>query len=239
MKNRYSYLGSMVLVFLILSAVLMPSALAEEEEYCRPLYYGEINVDLLDYQPCSDCGLFYMKIDLSGIPEKDPPFLVEDGIKLAYYMQEDQNIDINGLYEGYLICTYNETDLRLNQAIEWDKINYILNHKQGDWEDIQDAIWIYTGDITKSQASTLGKAMYDEAEAEGKDFRPGPLEMLGIYIYLPNQDTTTLGLNYDVQDLLIEVQLPFDYHVPELPLGTLTALATMMAALFIKYRKEL
>ena len=55
------------------------------------------------------------------------------------------------------------------ESIDWLKINYILNHKQGSKMDIQQAIWYFTGDLMYSEISSNAKAMVNAANANPYD----------------------------------------------------------------------
>jgi hypothetical protein len=55
------------------------------------------------------------------------------------------------------------------QTSHWDKINYLLNHKQGNQASIQQAIWFYTNDEDCS-ADSDASAMVADAEAHGAGF---------------------------------------------------------------------
>jgi len=86
----------------------------------------------------------------------------------------------------------------------WDKINYLLNHKNGTIEDIQVAMWLlngtYAGTFPETPAAT---AMFDDAEANGGGFLPGPGEIVAVVLCVDgNSGAGTF------QDTLIELVLP-------------------------------
>jgi hypothetical protein len=79
----------------------------------------------------------------------------------------------------------------------WDMINYILNHKQGEMMDIQQAIWYFMKypDGTPEAAWRPGytptpaaQAIVDDALANGGGFVPGLGEVVGVICY-PEEDT--------------------------------------------------
>lgn len=85
----------------------------------------------------------------------------------------------------------------------WDMINYILNHKQGSAQDIQQAIWYFMrmdGEYNPSGAGAW--TMINDALENGAGFIPGPSQVTAIICYptilFPNQP--------DVQISIIEVQ---------------------------------
>jgi hypothetical protein len=80
---------------------------------------------------------------------------------------------------------------------KWDMVNYVLNHKQGNAEDIQQAIWhfISLGDnYTASSANAL--AMINDADVNGTGFIPGSGEVVAVICY---------PVDVDVQISIIEV----------------------------------
>lgn len=94
----------------------------------------------------------------------------------------------------------------------WDMVNYILNHKQGNMMDIQDAIWYFIkmgnlGWWNGSAPSVTSLAIVNEALSNGKDYVPRQGELLAV-ICLP---TTTL-----TQITLIEIRIP---QPPTAPVG--------------------
>lgn len=66
------------------------------------------------------------------------------------------------------------------QHTNWDKVNYLLNHKRGTAEDIQGAIWHFIGGPVASDdpdfypPSAVTLEMIAEADANGEGFVPGP-----------------------------------------------------------------
>jgi hypothetical protein len=99
------------------------------------------------------------------------------------------NFDItNGTYPGWCIQKNIEMTQNVNHRValyssydpsmpddfkseNWDKINYIINHKKGDRESIQKAIWNYT-DNENCSSDPDAQAMVDDAEQNGLGFVP-------------------------------------------------------------------
>lgn len=96
-------------------------------------------------------------------------------------------------YSGYPypICAYStyadENELpALLQAIHWDKVNYIINHKgSASVMQIQTAIWYYTlnGAGYTPGADPVVDALIAAAEANGNGFAPEDGELMGIVLY--------------------------------------------------------
>jgi len=64
------------------------------------------------------------------------------------------------------------------QGIAWDKVNYILNHKQGSWNDMQQAFWYYSDGVPPSTA--IAQAIVADAEAHGTGFIPLPGQIKAV-----------------------------------------------------------
>jgi len=81
-------------------------------------------------------------------------------------------------------------------SIDWLKINYILNHKQGSMMDVQEAIWYFTGDLGYSEISTPAQSMVNAANANPYD---PATDMVLAVICLPQSDP-------DAQNSIIEIR---------------------------------
>lgn len=87
------------------------------------------------------------------------------------------------------------------QGLPWNKINYLLNHKNGSFLEIQDAISILIGQRV-AVPGTPPALMAAEAEANGGSFVPGPGQVLAVLLYSD-------GFSGDMyQEMIIEVEVP-------------------------------
>ena len=92
----------------------------------------------------------------------------------------------------------------------WDKVNYLLNHKQGSRYDVQKALWKILGaDGTSLVVDpkinlSVVNAMVADANANGAGFVPGPGEFVAVLIF----NDGFVGRGEANQDTLIEVQVP-------------------------------
>jgi hypothetical protein len=96
--------------------------------------------------------------------------------------------------------------------MEWDKVNYVLNHKQGGPQDVQQAIWNFINMNGGYSAETdLAQAMVAEAEASGTGFIPEDTQVMAVIcdpLYLFPGDE-------EVQVSIIEVTVPSSGSVPD------------------------
>jgi len=118
----------------------------------------------------------------------------------------------NGIYLGWCIDTHTtiprDTELSVMlyssceppmdlEGYEWDKVNYILNHKPATamMMDIQEAIWYYVdlyAPFTPSRPLAL--AIVADAEANGAGFVPGPGEVVAVICYPEDPDTAQMTI---------------------------------------------
>jgi len=108
----------------------------------------------------------------------------------------------------------------------WDMVNYILNHKQGEVADIQEAIWCFINMAGNySPSSVTAMAIVNDALANGNGFIPQIGELMAV-ICVP---VILLPEPVFVQISIIEL---LDPVVPEFPSFMITLLF-MIAALLI------
>ncbi len=109
---------------------------------------------------------------------------------VAYYESDTVPLVVDGV-------------VSLGDPVPWDRLNYLLNHKQGGREDIQAAIWeLIWGDATTLELTADALAMLDDAEAFGDGYEPGPGDVVAVILYLD-------GLQQEgYQEVVIEVPVP-------------------------------
>jgi hypothetical protein len=96
--------------------------------------------------------------------------------------------------------TYNNPPAPAAGSSAYNKINYLLNNKQGTVQDVQDAIWGLTSGVPPTSATAL--PLYNDANANGAGFVPGPGQIIGVYLYVDGYSAT------GGQEFLIEVTNP-------------------------------
>jgi hypothetical protein len=86
----------------------------------------------------------------------------------------------------------------------WSRVNYILNHKKGEVQDIQEAIWYFinlnSGYLPQRSVTW---AIIDDANANGTNFVPTANQIVTVIAY-PVYVTNP----YEVQISIIEVTVP-------------------------------
>ena len=198
-------LAVFALVFLVFFTVnsvyaAVPSINLPSEEVTLTIQY-----------PSHEC---YYYIWLSDVP---PGYHVSNGRYIGWCVDEHHYIYNGGTYRARMYSSYDPANPHPDE--DWDMVNYILNNKQGTWEDVQDAIWFFV-DGGRYPNSTAARAMVDDALANGEGFVPGPGQTLAVILYI---DGST-------QIPIIEVTVPIENVVPQYPLGTVMGLVALMAA---------
>jgi hypothetical protein len=128
-------------------------------------------------------------------------------------------------------------------AVEWNKINYIINNKDTyDKFALQAAIWHYSGKAIPAGFPSFDQAECDKiiaaADKNGENFVPTTGQKYAVILYTPVSVSDDLKGNYQ----LIVVELPFpSIPAPEfpslaLPVGMMLGIAG--SVYFIKGRKE-
>ncbi len=117
----------------------------------------------------------------------------------------------------------------------WDLINYVLNHKQGNLTEIQQAIWYFTyvdGDGVYVPSSTVAWTIINDTLENDNGFTPAPGQVTAVICYLvilfPNQP--------DVQISIIEVAS--DPVIPEFPSTMLAPIMLTMSLAILTYTKK-
>jgi hypothetical protein len=91
--------------------------------------------------------------------------------------------------------------------IPWDRVNYLLNHKQGSKWDVQLALWaVAQTDYVGRTLTPAAQVMFDEAVANGDFFIPAPGQIVAVALCADG-----LSGKIDpraIQDTIIEVLVP-------------------------------
>jgi len=157
----------------------------------------------------------------------------------------------NGAYLGWCVDQTAEMErspaihsVRLHSSInppgelaseKWDMVNYILNHKQGDAEDIQQAIWYFihiNGNYTPT--STVAWTIVNDTLANGNGFFPEIGQMIAVICY----PMVLLPEPTDVQISVIEVTNTVIPEFPSFIIIPLLMIATLLASILRRRKKK-
>jgi hypothetical protein len=138
---------------------------------------------------------------LSNVP---PGFIVQNGFYQGWCVDYAGGLTTNEVYKpAFLYLSHGPLPPQLENT-NWDRVNYILNHKQGDSFDVQAAIWHFIGgpipdtDARFIPLSSFAANIIADADAHGAGFVPGPGQISAVI----------LDLGTDAQTNIIEVVCP-------------------------------
>ena len=104
----------------------------------------------------------------------------------------------------------------LDQPVPWDKLNYLLNHKQGTAKEVQTAIWLLIWGEAPFEVTDAVTNMLNDARAS-VNFVPAPGQIIAVLLYID-------GIGHDpkteLQESIIELTVPPYYDRGDLPEGT-------------------
>ena len=142
----------------------------------------------------------YFNLYLSNVPLG---YDVSDDMYPGWCVQRGFMMSQSVLLTVVLYSSYDPDMPLYFQDEDWDKVNYLLNNKQGGRMDIQDAIWYFIGDKPYSSPWT-GQMVFD-ANANGEGFCPSPGEVIAVLIDNDGK------LIYNVQRSILEIVIS-DYE---------------------------
>ena len=147
----------------------------------------------------------FFDITLSNVP---PGYDVSNGMYLGWCIDRTAEMQFDAPHSVTLHSSLNP-DVLADQ--NWTMVNYILNHKQGDREDIQQAIWYFINlDSGYTPLRPTAMEMVDDANANGTGFVPTTEQTVAV-IAMPD---VTFPQAEDVQISIIEVTVPISGSEP-------------------------
>ncbi len=87
------------------------------------------------------------------------------------------------------------------KSMEWNQINYVVNHKKGSKEDIQQAIWHFAGSEKQTTFSVEAAQLIEEANLKGKDYKPAEGELLAV-ICKPDEKKQPVFIEYKLPEAI-------------------------------------
>jgi hypothetical protein len=160
-----------------------------------PVAVQQALVPPIDMMVVGNLPISFLKTTLNHVP---PGFGITNGTYLGWCVDYFALIYPDPTYFPILYLSTGPLPLHL-QNPNWNKVNYILNHKQGDGKDIQFAIWNFIGgpvppsdpDFFPPSATAL--AIIADANANGAAFVPNDSQIVAIILDLgPDVETTII-----------------------------------------------
>jgi len=152
-----------ILTVLMLSGILLTTALA-----AYPI--SDVTMYVVDGTES------YFVITLSGIPAGEE---ISDGDFLGWCVDRNHVMPREEDLPVVLYSSLNPPESLM--GLEWDKVNYLLNNKDSySVDDIQHAIWHFTGWWYYENLQPSVQAIVDEVNTNGDGYVPGPGDVLAV-----------------------------------------------------------
>ena len=122
----------------------------------------------------------YFETKLSEVP---PRYDVTNGTYLGWCI--DRTADMTRSPATHSVFLYSSIEPPAELANErWDLVNYILNHKQGNAQDIQQAMWYFISiDGNYTPETTMAWAIVNDTLANGNGFVPNQGQAISVICY--------------------------------------------------------
>lgn len=165
---------------------------------------GSLNLpsDPVTFYVDGSINTFY-EVNLSNVPSGHS---VSNGLYPAWCIDYFHETSPTGFFQQGVLLSSLSTNLPAHLASDsWDLINYILNHKQGNRDDIQLAMWYFTDGVNWGLTPTA-TAIINDSLANGEGFTPKAGELQAVVL--------DQGPNPPAQAVIIEVPTPEDEEPP-------------------------
>jgi len=138
--------------------------------------------------------------------------LVDFEIYKAWCLAENRPIRRNAIHKVRLYNCYDPNLPPEFRGMEWNQINYVVNHKKGSKEAIQQAIWHFAGSEKQTTFSVEAAQLIEEANLKGKDYKPAEGEFLAV-ICKPDDKKQPVFIEYKIPEA-ININFAPDAIVP-------------------------
>ena len=138
--------------------------------------------------------------------------LVDFEIYKAWCLAENRPIRRNAIHKVRLYNCYAPYLPAEFNGMGWNRINYVINHKKGSKEDIQQAIWHFAGSEKQTTFSVEAAQLIEEANLKGKDYKPAEGEFLAV-ICKPDDKKQPVFIEYKIPEA-ININFAPDAIVP-------------------------
>ena len=140
----------------------------------------------------------------------------------AWCLAKGKPIRRNAIHKIKLYKCY-DPDIPLEfRGMGWNQINYIINHKSGSKEDVQQAIWYFTDSEKPISLGKEASQLAEEANLKGKDYKPADGELIAI-ICRPDKKKQPVFIEYKIPEGTTSYRAPAKPPVPA-SLGPVTPL---------------
>jgi uncharacterized repeat protein (TIGR02543 family) len=155
----------------------------------------------------------YWSITLSNVPSG---YDVTNAIYVGWCCDETFTINNGATLGVKLYSSYDPLDPYTHNVDpgDWNKVDYIINNKQGTADDVQAAIWHYIDSNGGNQADPDVIAMEAAADANGGSFVPTPGQLLAVVLYKEGSQTTFIEVIVPAQNVQLTTTSAYDSPTP-------------------------
>src|SRR3989304_51690 len=191
---------SVVAMIILTSTILISHAIAADDPLKLP---PSTTVVILE---ASNGTQSYFDTKLSAVPAG---YDVTNATYLGWCI--DQSAEMTRSPATHTVTLYSSLSPPGDLANEnWTMVNYILNHKQGEAQDIQEAMWYFINlNSGYSPQSSVAWAMVRHAKANGAGFVPTQTQIAAVIAY-----PVFITDPSEVQISIIEVTMPSNGSEP-------------------------
>jgi hypothetical protein len=172
--NMKHHLRNTLIAFFALIFVLLITRFANAAGPSMNLPPGTVDATFNYPGPVS-----YWKITLSSVPSG---YDVTNGIYVSWCCDQTHTINNGAMLSVNLYSSYDPLQPCRGGDPGWNKVNYVINNKQGTADDVQAAIWHYIDSNGGNQADPDVIAMEAAADAH-PSFVPLPGQLVAVVVY--------------------------------------------------------
>jgi hypothetical protein len=123
--------------------------------------------------------------------------LVDFEFYKAWCLAKGKPIRRNAIHKIRLYKCYDPDIPPEFRRMGWNQINYIINHKSGSKEDVQQAIWHFTDSEKPMSLGREASQLVEEANLKGKDYKPADGELMAI-VCLPDKKKQPVFIEHKI-----------------------------------------
>jgi hypothetical protein len=125
--------------------------------------------------------------------------LVDFEFYKAWCLAKGKPIRRNAIHKIRLYKCYDPDIPPEYRGMGWNQINYVINHKSGSKEAVQQAIWYFTNSEKPISLGEEASQLVEEANLKGKEYKPGHGELIAI-ICRPDEKKQPVFIEYKIPE---------------------------------------
>ncbi len=123
--------------------------------------------------------------------------LVDFEFYKAWCLSKNKPLRRNALHRVRLYNYYSPSLPPELRGTRWNQINYIINHKNGPKQAVQDAIWHFTNGEKPEKLSREAAQLIEEANLKGKDYIPREDDLVAV-VCVPEKGEQPVFMEYKI-----------------------------------------